>query len=157
MADYWTYPSSHPDWTDDEPDPYQFDNPDDKEQDDMAKIGDIYGGNYLKAEDLKDKGDVRVTIEKVSYDEFDGKKRALLYFRGKDKVLPLNVTNANMAAEIFGTDEMDDWIDQRICLYVTRVDFQGKRVDAIRLKAATTAPRPTPPPVADLTDEEIPF
>jgi hypothetical protein len=131
---------------------------------DMAKIGDVYGGNYLKAEDIKGKGDIRVAISEVAYDEYDGKKRAVLHFRGRDKVLPLNVTNANMIAELLESDEMDDWVGQRICLYVTKVDFQGKRVDAIRIKAASEVV-PTAAPVSrrplaaseELSDEDIPF
>jgi hypothetical protein len=131
------------------------------------KTGDIYGGNYLKAEDLKDRGDVNVLIESVSIMEGDdGKKKAVLHFRGKDKTLPLNVTNANMVEELLNTDETDDWIGRRICLYTCKVDFQGKRVLAIRVKAASngqpaarTPPPPPPPsePVQELTDDDIPF
>lgn len=121
----------------------------------MARINDIYGGNYLKAEDIKGNGDIRVTIESVSYDEYDGKKRAVLHFRGKDKCLPLNVTNANMIAELLGSDEMDDWEGQMIVLYVTRVDFQGKRVDAIRIKEAPKRTVAPPPPPAPTTPEPV--
>jgi len=123
----------------------------------VPKLSDIYGGNYLKAEDLKDKGDINVTIEKVSIVEMDdGKKKAVLHFLGKDKTLPLNVTNANMAEEIFGSDDTDDWEGQRICLYTCKVDFQGKRVLAIRVKAATAkAAKPKPKPEPEPEPEEI--
>ncbi len=135
----------------------------------MAKIGDIYGGNFLKADDIKGKGDIRVQIEQISYGEYDGKKRAVLHFKGRDKVLPLNVTNANMLAEILGTDEMDEWEGKRITLYTARVDFQGKRVDAIRIKEAKapapakSVPKPEPEPEEFdkeedfVSDDEIPF
>ncbi len=136
----------------------------------MAKIGDIYGGNFLKADDIKGKGDIRVQIEHVTIDEYDGKKRAVLHFKGRDKVLPLNVTNANMIAEIFATDEMDEWEGKRITLYTTRVDFQGKRVDAIRIKEANVSPakeafmkevkaatRPAPKPEPEEYDKEEEF
>ena len=124
----------------------------------MARLGDIYGGGgtFLKAEDIKGKGDVNVVIESVSYDEYDGKKRAVLHFRGKEKVLPLNVTNANMVADLLHSEEMDDWEGQRICLYVTKVPFQGKPVDAIRVKEArngtAAAPKPKPEPVSQELD-----
>ncbi len=129
----------------------------------MAKIGDIYGGNYLKADDIKGKGDIRVQIDQVTYDEYDGKKRAVLHFKGRDKVLPLNVTNANMLAEILSTDEMDEWQGKRITLYTTRVDFQGKRVDAIRIKEAKAPafapvkPAPKPEPEPEEFDKEEEF
>lgn len=131
----------------------------------MPKLNEIYGGNYLKAEDLKDRGDVNVLIESVSIEEVgdDGKKKAVLHFRGKDKTLPLNITNANMVEELLESDDTDNWINRRICLYTTKVDFQGKRVLAIRVKESNNgvqrAPPPPPPPPAtgELTDDDIPF
>jgi hypothetical protein len=134
-----------------------------------VKLNEVYGGNYLKAEDLKDRGEVRCVIESVSVMEGDdGKKKAVLHFRGKEKTLPLNITNANMVSELYG-DETDDWEGQAITLYTCKVDFQGKRVLAIRIKEPATnsngtrravAPPPPPPPSdisGDLTDDDIPF
>jgi len=127
----------------------------------MPKLNEIYGGNYLKAEDLKDHGAVNVVIENVSITEMeDGKKKAVLHFKGKEKTLPLNVTNANMLDELLGSDDTDDWIGRRICLYTTKVDFQGKRVLAIRIKAATsgvTKPvaKPEPEPEPDEIENEL--
>jgi hypothetical protein len=131
----------------------------------MAKLSEIYGGNYMKAEDIKDRGDVNVTIAGVSITEMeDGKKKAVLAFKNTDKTLPLNITNANMVEELLGSDDTDDWEGRRICLYTCKVDFQGKRVLAIRVKeaAAKSNGRPaTPPPPArvseELTDEDVPF
>ena len=45
----------------------------------------------------------------------------------------LNKTNANMISEIAGSDETEDWTGIPVCLFVTRVDYQGKRVDALRI------------------------
>jgi hypothetical protein len=130
----------------------------------VPKLNEIYGGNYMKAEDIKDKGDVGVTIERVSIVEMDdGKKKAVLHFKNSEKTLPLNVTNANMLEELLGSDDTDDWEGKRVCLYTCKVDFQGKRVLAIRIKgapqkAAARAPQPPPPPVEDeLDDSDIPF
>jgi hypothetical protein len=128
----------------------------------MPKLSEIYGGNYLKADDIKDRGDVNVVIENVSImDADDGKKKAVLHFKGKDKTLVLNVTNANMVDELLGSDDTDEWIGRRICLYTTKVDFQGKRVLAIRVKAARVeaakgrAVKPPPEPEPE-TDPDIP-
>lgn len=129
----------------------------------MPKLSEIYGGNYLKADDLKDRGDINVTIENVSIMEGDdGKKKAVLHFTGKDKTLALNVTNANMVEELVGSDDTDDWIGKRVCLYVCKVDFQGRRVLAIRIKAPIAAvkvkPKPEPEAIVnELTDDDIPF
>ena len=127
----------------------------------MAKVSDIYGGNWMTADDLAGR-EANVTIESVSvHDMNDGKKKAALHFVGKDKALLLNVTNGNAIAELLGTDEMDEWEGHRIRLFVAKVDFQGKRVPAIRVKEATAngaaRPTPPPPPAADLTDDDIPF
>jgi hypothetical protein len=127
----------------------------------MPKLSEIYGGNYMKAEDIAGR-EVNVVIEEVSImKDKDDKKKAVLHFKGKDKTLPVNVTNANMIEELLGTDDTDDWVGQRICLYTTKVDFQGKRVLAIRIKeakgASKPAPEPEPDPVEELTDDDIPF
>jgi len=45
----------------------------------------------------------------------------------------LNKTNANMIAEIAKDEETDNWAGVRITIYSTKVDFQGRRVDAIRV------------------------
>ena|SRR5688572_4912440 len=123
----------------------------------MARISDVYGGSYLKAEDLKGR-EAGVTIEEVTYTKIEDKKRAVLHFTGKDKQLLLNITNANMIAEILGTDEMDEWVGKRLTLYTARVDFQGKRVDAIRVKKYKPAakPKPEPEPEPEPADDEVP-
>lgn len=127
------------------------------------RIAEVYGGNWLTADDLVGR-EVTVTIESVTiHDMPDGKKKAALHFIGKEKALLLNVTNGNTLAELFGTDEMDNWEGQRFRMFVAKVDFQGKRVPAIRVKAATSKPAaapPPPPPVEDDTeelDDPIPF
>jgi hypothetical protein len=126
----------------------------------MARISDVYGGSYLKAEDLKGR-EVGVTIDEVTYTKVDEKKRAVLHFVGKDKQLLLNVTNANMIAELLGSDEMDEWVGKRLTLYTARVDFQGKRVDAIRVKkykpsAAAAKSKQQPEPEPEAPDDELP-
>lgn len=132
----------------------------------MARIGDVYGGNSLKAEDLGNATPV-VTIEEISIREMDdGKRKAILHFAGKEKTLVLNVTNASIIEGITGTDEMDAWAGTRIQLYVDRnVMYQGRRTSGIRVRAprATQAAAPPPPPVQhqpvteELMDSDIPF
>ncbi len=84
----------------------------------------------------------------------DGDK-PVIYFRGKDRALVCNKTNAASIAELLGDDEMDNWGGYRICLVPAKTDFQGKRVDCIRIDAAPGAPQPEPEPV--LTEDSIPF
>lgn len=118
------------------------------------KASDIYGGNSLTAKDLGAATPV-VTIDSVSYKDFDNGKKAVIKFKGKDKVLICNLTNWNSIVDITGEQDSDNWPGHKVKLYVTKVDFQGKRVPAIRVDAANNAPKPAP--VEPPSDDEIPF
>jgi hypothetical protein len=125
------------------------------------KTGEVYGGNYLKAEDLKG-GSPRVTISNVELKEFDDGKKLIISFHGKDRQLVCNRTNSSIIEEVLGSDESDDWIGKTIQLCVKKVEFSGRLVPAIRvvLKERQPAPRPAqrpaaPPPVDP--EDEIPM
>ncbi len=133
----------------------------------MAKLNDIFGGDYLKAEHLGDRP-VTVTIESVKVKDFDDGSKLILTFSGKDKALVCNRTNANTIADMLGSSDTDDWEGKRIILIVRKVDFQGKRVPAIRVmdelpKSAQAAQaqrkvEPEPEPEGDPDEaQDIPF
>ena len=131
------------------------------------KSTDVFPSEYLRAADLKGR-DVTVTMDSMETKDIGSDHKPVLYFKNAEKGLVMNKTNWNMIAEIYG-DESDDWMGKKITLYPTRVDFQGKRVDAIRVKAVGSNgnvapgrhqphddPPPPPVPTHDL-DDEIPF
>jgi hypothetical protein len=124
------------------------------------KIGEAFPGNYLKAADL---GNNRVTvaIDRVEMEDIGGDHKAVLYFQGKDKGLVLNKTNSSAITEYAGTDETDDWRGVRVVLYKTRTEYQGKRVDCIRIdEAPIDRSRQAPPPPPDdfqAGDGDVPF
>ena len=130
------------------------------------KIGNAFPSDYLKAADLNGKP-VRVTIESVSVEKIGDDQKPVLHFVGKDKTLVLNKTNANRIVEAVGSDETDDWDGWSIVLYPCKVDYQGKRVDAIRVDdrpGSSKPPANRPMPVethddapSDITDEDVPF
>ena len=123
------------------------------------KVSEAFSGSYLKADTFVGKR-VTVTIERVETEKVGDDTKQIAYFQGKEKGLVLNKTNANMIAEIAGDDEMDNWGGVRIVLYGTKTDFQGKRVDAIRVEAPPLSAKraPAPPPVDISPDEDsIPF
>jgi hypothetical protein len=131
----------------------------------MSNINDAFPSKYLKANDLKGNR-VSVTMSHVDYETIAEERKAVLFFRGKEKGLVLNKTNASMIVELTGTTETDDWAGHRVVLYPTRVDYQGKRVDAIRIDAAPAengrkaAPSPPPPPepgTFDSDEDSTPF
>lgn len=98
------------------------------------KIGSVFKGDYLKAADLGRGERLSLTISEVIMAELDDGEKAVVHFKNIEKGLVLNKTNANMITEIAGTDETDEWEGIKICLYSTKVDFQGKRVDALRVE-----------------------
>ncbi len=144
------------------------------------KVNDLFRSKKsLAAADLNGKA-VRVTIESVEVQKFDEGEKPVLHFVGKDKTMVLNKTNALRIIEAVGDDESDNWVGWSIVLYPTKVDYAGKRVDAIRIDdrpgatkrpATAVAPRVVRPradqtgpedyeelPESDLPDDSgIPF
>src|SRR3972149_2041256 len=98
-------------------------------------INDAFA-SYLKSADLMGKP-IRVTISSVMIEnvgtEQKPEQKPVVYFQGRAKGMVLNKTNANTITEMF-SGETDDWTGQIIELYVTKVDFGGKPVDAIRVR-----------------------
>jgi hypothetical protein len=101
----------------------------------MPKISDIYQSksDFLKADDIG--GDMPIVqIETAEVKDFDGGERKLvLTFHGQDKSLLLNMTNAKAIGQAYGTNT-DNWIDKSIMLFTMMVDYQGKMVNAIRVR-----------------------
>jgi len=132
---------------------------------------DAFKGAYLKAADILHKR-LAVVIEDVVVEEVgqgsDKEERPIMHFQGKDKGLVLNKTNWARLADFLGSDESDDWRGMSIIIGTERVDFQGKRVDAIRVLGVpkkSQSVRPAPPePKPEETeaafeagDDDVPF
>lgn len=127
------------------------------------KVSQAFPSNYLKAADLQDRN-VRVMISGYKMETIGEDQKPVLYFKGKEKGLVLNKTNANNIAAEYG-DDMDDWQGKEIILFSAWVDFQGKSVEAIRVRkpqpkdgaaAQQRQPEPAGDPRGDMNDE-IPF
>lgn len=122
-------------------------------------INKVFGGNYLKADDLQGRT-VRVTIESVDVKEFDNGKKVVLSFQGKEKGLVCNKTNCSILAENLGSPDTDDWVGQTIQLTVKKVEFQGELVPAIRVvlddKPVVQKAAPIPA-AAQVVDDSPPF
>jgi len=95
-------------------------------------INSAFPSNYLKAADLRG-GRVTVAIDSVVIENIGDEDKPIVYFQGKEKGLVLNKTNANMITEIAKSSETEQWPGVRVTLYSCKVDFQGRRVDAIRV------------------------
>lgn len=126
-------------------------------------INKAFPSNYLKAADLEGKTP-NVTIASIETETVGDDTKLVVYFKNGTKGLVLNKTNANTIAEILNTEETDNWIGGRIKLITAKVEYQGKRVPAIRIETPDSnggKPAPAPvrhAPVRDVpTDDEIPF
>ncbi len=139
------------------------------------KISSAFPSNYLKAADLQDRN-VMVKMDRVSLEKIGDDEKPVLYFVGKEKGMVLNKTNASNIAVVYG-DDTTDWRDQELVLFPAMVDFQGKSVEAIRVRAPQPKDRPkrapggisdnqdqisSGPPAnhpanASFTDDDIPF
>lgn len=105
------------------------------------KISSAFPSDYLKAADLQDQN-VRVVMSHVEMKDIGDDHKPVLHFQGKDKGLVLNKTNANNITHAYG-DDTDGWAGKEIILYPTMVDFQGKSVEAIRVRSPQPKDRQT--------------
>ncbi len=127
----------------------------------MPKTHEMRESNFLKKEDVG-RG-VLATISgcikrNVAMEGAAPDHKWCLTFNELEKPLVLNATNIQIAEQIAGSDDTDDWVGVRVVLYVDpNVSYGGKLVGGIRLRApkpGAAAPTPPPPPV-DVDD--IPF
>lgn len=110
------------------------------------KIGEYFPTKYLAAADLGGR-EYKLRIKSVETEQMrDGTTKPIVYFMGAEKGLTLNKTNANVISDMYG-DDTDGWTGKEVTLYPCRVDFQGKRVDAIRVKFIQPPPRRTAVPL----------
>ena len=113
-------------------------------------IDDLFPSKYLKSSDLN--GDTPLTIKAVVVEDVrersgDTKEKAVPYFEELEKGLPLNKTNAQMIASLYGKD-LDERTGKMITLYVTSVSTPEGLKDGIRVR--DSAPQPA-------QETEIPF
>lgn len=97
-------------------------------------------GKYLKWQDLNG-ADTVLTIESYQLETLksqDGQEQEkwVLYFRETDQGFALNKTNGTIISTVLGSQEMDNWIGQRITLYTKEdVEMGGKMMSAIRVRS----------------------
>jgi hypothetical protein len=94
-------------------------------------------------------------------------EKPVIFWRGKDKGMILNITNWDTLEEQYGPDS-DDWTGQPMILYPTETRFGSKKVPCMRIRIpkgselkgkGKPAPEPEPEPEDEpppLSDEDIP-
>lgn len=116
-------------------------------------IDDLFPSRFLKAADILHR-EVPCIIAAVAVEEMgDGARKPCLAFKGKQKLVVLNRLNSETLAGAYGRDTAG-WVGKPVVLVTEKVLFQGRPVDAIRLRiptapqarrAAAVAPQPPPP------------
>lgn len=129
----------------------------------MPKINEMKDSKFLRKEDVG--AGVLATItgcvqKNTAMEGAPTENKWCLTFNELDKPLVLNMTNAHACAQVFGSDDTDDWIGKKIVLYTDpNVSYGGKIVGGIRMRKPKNQAPPAPPkPLpTELTDDEIPF
>lgn len=113
----------------------------------MATASELYqsDSNYLNADDLKNT-EASLTIGTVKIEDFDGRKKLVLGFVGKEKTLVANKTNVSVIISNYGED-FNKWPGKCLILFPSVTEFNGKTVNCIRVRVQKT----------ESESEEIPF
>lgn len=131
-------------------------------------INEAFPSKYLKASDLQG-GQPTVTISHVTVEEVgETDRKPVIYFVGKEKGIVLNKTNATNIGDAYGPDT-DEWTGKKVTLFTAWVDFNGRSVEAIRIRRAdearggapspqfTSGPPPSDPSDPGVSADDIPF
>ena len=119
----------------------------------------MFDKDFLYSFDLQGR-DVTVIIDRVKAGTLTGvggkkNKKPIVYFRGKEKGLGLNITNARTIAGMYGGFDVEKWIGKAITLYPTSTTFGDKTVDCIRIRPEIPrAGKATPQADAPMVEEE---
>jgi hypothetical protein len=128
------------------------------------KIGQMMDSKFLKKEDVEPPKLVTIkgfSQQNAGRDDSPEMKWTMSFIElGKPMVM--NSTNLQLAAQALGSDDTDNWIGKQVVLYNDpSVQFQGKLIGGIRIRAPKKRNGAAPAPVAVATEEEfdddIPF
>jgi hypothetical protein len=95
-------------------------------------LNQMFPSPFLQASDFS-KGERTLYIAEFEQKEIGGQCKNVLRFRGANKMLILNKTNARTIARAYGPDSRS-WIGKPVTLFEAQVDFRGDLVPAIRVK-----------------------
>lgn len=99
-------------------------------------INDAFPSKWMKASDLEGR-QPRMTVADVRMEDIgDDGHKPVIYFHGTDKGIVLNKTNATNISQAYGPNT-DGWRGKDVVLFTTWVDFNGRSVEAIRIRPDT--------------------
>lgn len=96
---------------------------------------------FFKAADLKDGPKTlkikSVTVENIAQEGQAANKKIVAKFEDEDKALVINKTNYELIADVFESEDTDDWVGGTIVLWFDKsVTHMGERKGGVRVKAA---------------------
>jgi hypothetical protein len=109
------------------------------------------GGLFLKVDDVRATGAMKVKIVAVSEGRYD--KPDLTFDDGSK--LSCNATNGRALARAYGFDS-DDWCNKEVELVVGEIEYQGKAQEAILVNPISPPIENKASPKPDFNDE-VPF
>jgi hypothetical protein len=108
------------------------------------KLTQMFPKRYASGEDFQGKA-LTLTVARVEREKMFQPKNAsetekwVVYFQEAKKGVVLNRTLAFQIAEILGSEETEDWVGAMITLYPQPMTVAGRKVVAIRARAAGKA------------------
>jgi hypothetical protein len=83
------------------------------------------------------------TVERVEREDVDGngKMKPVLHFVGRDRGVVLNETRYDMASQMAGSKNTDDWIEMKIRVTRGKTKYAGKAVDCVEFGMPAEAKR----------------
>ena len=129
------------------------------------KLPQMFPRRYATGEDLQGKA-ITLTIASIVREKMHPQANApevekwVMYFKEARKGVVLNRTLAYQIAEFLGSEETDEWLGKRIAIYPQPMTVAGKKVVAIRARAARGAPEAAseaiPTSLVEEDDDDIP-
>jgi hypothetical protein len=94
--------------------------------------------NYIGSEILQPGQELKLIIEKVQKEQVktaEGSQECIVaYFKGGQKGMIINKTNAKIITKILDTPYIEQWAGKSIIIYAAKVRAFGEMVEALRVK-----------------------
>jgi hypothetical protein len=94
--------------------------------------------NYIGSEILQPGQELKLIIEKVQKEQVktaEGTQECIVaYFKGGQKGMIINKTNAKIITKIVDTPYIEQWVGKSIIIYAAKVRAFGEMVEALRVK-----------------------
>jgi hypothetical protein len=108
----------------------------------------LFNPNYMGAYSLEPGQEIALTIARVVTEKVtnaDGRAEdcMICYWKENEKPMILNKTNATAVAKATGSNYIEEWIGNRVSIYLARVKAFGDTVEALRIREKAPQPKRT--------------